>query len=161
MHAWTTSTFTFLLGSHANANLSNMFSESLPTELVADILGTLDLASLIACSQVSRRLRQICTDPQINPWRRPLLRNMSHRGAYEPCLANLSLRCIVPRQNWIEVLTKADAEYLLLEATLPTLANSEWKEVFKRRFLPSWEKWRRETTWRQAYMKWAQLIHGF
>jgi len=39
-----------------------LFLESLPVELVADILSELDLASLITMSSLSRRLRSVASD---------------------------------------------------------------------------------------------------
>ncbi|KAI0772131.1 hypothetical protein BD413DRAFT_53755 [Trametes elegans] len=128
--------------------------ESLPVELVADVLGELDIASLITVSYLSRRLRAIASEPSLNPWRRPILRNLlSPDGAYEPALKHLSVRQTVPRQNWVEILTLGKAEYVLFEMTLPNLKEREWEECFRRRFLPGWMKWRKEGTWKAAFMK--------
>jgi hypothetical protein len=134
-----------------------MSLKSLPIELIADIISNLDVVSLITVSQVSQQLRQICSDPQINPWRRPILQNLLS-GTYEPCLAHLAMSSIVPRQNWLDILVMANPEYLLLEATLPSLKSSEWQEIFSRRFLPSWKKWRKEGGWREAYMRYVTAI---
>lgn len=43
--------------------------ESLPVELIAEILGELDLTSLILVSYLSRRLHAIASDPSLNPWK--------------------------------------------------------------------------------------------
>ncbi|KAG6880155.1 hypothetical protein C0992_004607 [Termitomyces sp. T32_za158] len=48
--------------------------ESLPVDLIADILGELDIKSLVTASMVSKRLRDVVSDPSFNPWRRPILR---------------------------------------------------------------------------------------
>ena len=130
--------------------------ESLPVELIAEILGELDLTSLILVSYLSRRLHAIASDPSLNPWRRPILRNLrEHPGnTYETCLKTLSVRHTVPRHNWVEIMSLARAEWLLFDATLPRLNEWEWAECFKRRFLPGWGKWKKEdTTWQAAFLK--------
>ncbi|KAI0082367.1 hypothetical protein K474DRAFT_1702890 [Panus rudis PR-1116 ss-1] len=130
--------------------------DALPVELIADILGELDLSSLITVSYLSRRLHAIASDSSLNPWRRPILRNLvqsSQDIPYEECMRHLSVRHTVPRQNWVEILTMAKAEWLLFEATLPNLKAAEWEEAFKRRFLPGWQKWKKDGTWRGAFMK--------
>ena len=127
--------------------------ESLPVELIADILGELDIASLVIVSYLSRRLQAIASDSSLNPWRRPILRALcKSEDEYEPGLKHLSIRQTVPRQNWVEVLSLAKAEYLLFETTLPNLREAEWEECFRRRFLPGWTKWK-TTTWKAAFLK--------
>ncbi|TFK85434.1 hypothetical protein K466DRAFT_494726 [Polyporus arcularius HHB13444] len=127
--------------------------ESLPVELIADILGELDIASLTIVSSLSRRLRAIASDPSLNPWRRPILRTLRNPdGEYEPALKHLSIRQTVSRHNWIEILSLGKAEYLLFEMTLPNLAEAEWEECFRRRFLPGWTKWR-GSSWKMAFLK--------
>ncbi|KIP12755.1 hypothetical protein PHLGIDRAFT_20795 [Phlebiopsis gigantea 11061_1 CR5-6] len=130
--------------------------ESLPVELIAEILGELDLPSLIITSYLSRRLNYVASDSSLNPWRGPILRCLLVQPGtpYEPSLRSLSERSTVPRQNWIEILSMARADWLLLEATLPSLKDSEWEECFKRRFLPSWRKWKGEDEgWGPAFRK--------
>ena len=131
---------------------TTMNFESLPVELIADILGELDLESLIVLSYLSRRLHDIASDSSLNPWRRPILRSL-YSGQYKDSLKHLSVRLTVPRQNWIEVLTLARPTFILFEATLPNLKNSEWEECFSRRFLPGWRKWKKDGTWKEAYLK--------
>lgn len=127
--------------------------ESLPVELIADILSELDIASLIIVSHLSRRLRDIASDSSLNPWRRPIIRALrSPDEQYESALKHLSERQTVPRQNWVEILTLGKAEYLLFEMTLPNLKEGDWEECFRRRFLPGWVKWK-TTTWKAAYLK--------
>ncbi|KAF8639687.1 hypothetical protein AX17_000951 [Amanita inopinata Kibby_2008] len=125
---------------------------SLPVELVAEILGELDLASLLTVSHLSRHLYSIASDSSLNPWRRPILRNL-RSGIYEASLKQLSVRSIVPRHNWIDILSLARPHFILFEATLPSLKASEWEECFARRFLPGWRKWRKDGTWKEAYLK--------
>ncbi|KXN86129.1 hypothetical protein AN958_10496 [Leucoagaricus sp. SymC.cos] len=129
-----------------------MFLEALPVELIADILAELDLASLIICSHLSRRLRLVASDPALNPWRRPILRNLETHN-YEPALKHLSVRMTVPRHNLVDVLSIARPSFLLFDATLPNLTEDEWEECFMRRFLPSWRKWKKEGSWRQGFMR--------
>ncbi|KAI9068514.1 hypothetical protein FKP32DRAFT_1561537 [Trametes sanguinea] len=129
--------------------------EALPVELVADILGELDIASLVTVSYLSRRLRAVASEPSLNPWRRPILRNLVYsESEYEPALKHLSVRQTVPRQNWVEILTLGKAEYLLFEMTLPNLKEAEWEECFRRRFLPGWVNWKNDAgTWKAAFLK--------
>ncbi|KAG5342326.1 hypothetical protein C0989_003456 [Termitomyces sp. Mn162] len=126
--------------------------EFLPVDLIADILSELDLESLITISTLSKRLRNIVSDPSLNPWRRPILRVL-RSGNYESSLKNLSVRSTVPRQNWIEILSLASPSFLLYEATLPNLTSEEWEECFNRRFLPGWRRWRKDGTWKKTYLK--------
>lgn len=135
---------------------SNMIIE-LPVELITHILSLLDLASLITVSYLSRRLHSIASDSSLNPWRGPILRNLQD-GTYEPSLKTLCVRYIVPRKNWIDILSLARSEFLLFEATLPNLKGYEWEECFSRRFLPGWRKWKKEgSQWREAFMKWVPV----
>jgi hypothetical protein len=128
---------------------------SLPTELLADILGALDVPSLIAVANTSSRLRAVCSDDVLNPWRAPIWRNL--RSKYYSDLATLSVRTTVPRHNWVDILSRAPATFVLFEVTLPNLKESEWEEVFKRRFLPSWQKWKRVGSWRECFTKYVAL----
>lgn len=126
--------------------------ESLPVELVTAILEELDLASLIVVSYLSRRLYTIASDRSLNPWRVPILRTL-HSGVYEDSLKHLSVRTTVPRQNWIEIVSMAQPQFLLFEATPPNLKEADWQECFKRRFLPGWEKWKGDYSWRETFKK--------
>lgn len=114
--------------------------QTLPVELLAEILSELDLDSLIVVSCLSRRLRAITAVASLNLWRRPILRNFQ-RYVYEESLFHLSLHSTLPRQNWIEILTFASTMFLLFDTTLPNWAPCEWEECFCRRFLPGWTKW--------------------
>lgn len=141
--------------------------ETLPVELIADILSELDLESLIKISYLSRRLHHIASDSSLNPWRQPILRAL-HSGSYDDCLKHLSVRSTVPRQNWLEILSLAQPAFLLYEATLPNMKACEWEECFKRRFLPGWRKWKKDSGWKEAFMKlgfqcvliWAKSHNG-
>lgn len=113
-----------------------------------------------AVSGLSRRLRQVISDPGLNPWRRPILHRL-HRGEYGTDLANLSLRMIVPKYNWIEIMSNAHPEFLLFQATVPNLNEHEWDECFRRRFLPSWAYWKKNSSWRVAFHKYAKGANLF
>uniref|UniRef100_A0A8H7XXZ0 F-box domain-containing protein n=1 Tax=Psilocybe cubensis TaxID=181762 RepID=A0A8H7XXZ0_PSICU len=132
-----------------------MFFERLPVDLIAEILGELDLESLIQMAYVSKRFYSVASDPSLNPWRRPIMRILNMH-MYEPALKHLSVRLIVPRRNWIEIITLARPSFVLYDATLPNLKSEEWEECFKRRFLPSWQKWKKESSWKEAFLK---LLH--
>ena len=135
-----------------NPQLMPITLESLPVELVTAILEELDLASLIVVSYLSRRLHTIASDRSLNPWRAPILRNL-HSGVYEGSLKHLSVRTTVPRQNWIEIISMALPRFLLFEATLPNMKEADWHECFKRRFLPGWQKWKRDLSWHETFKK--------
>jgi hypothetical protein len=126
--------------------------ESLPVELITAVLEELDIASLIVVSYLSRRLHIIASDRSLNPWRAPILRNI-HSGVYEDSMKHLSVRMTVPRQNWIEVASMAKPAFLLFDATLPNMKEADWHECFKRRFLPGWQKWKRDSSWRETFKK--------
>jgi F-box domain len=134
--------------------------ESLPVELVTAILEELDLASLIVVSYLSRRLHSIASDRSLNPWRAPIQRNL-RSGVYEDCLKHLSVRTTVPRQNWIDVLSLAQPRFLLFDATLPNMKEPDWCECFKRRFLPGWQKWKRDLSWRETFKKCVRVSSPF
>ncbi|GBE79902.1 hypothetical protein BKA93DRAFT_816689 [Sparassis latifolia] len=128
--------------------------ESLPVELIADILTELDLTSLVIAAYLSRRLHAVSSDTSLNPWRGPILRTLRNPdGSYEPCLKHLSVRSVVPRLNFVEILSIARAPFLLFDATLPNLRESEWELCFRRRFLPGWAKVKKDCTWREAFVK--------
>ncbi|KAL1946489.1 hypothetical protein VTO73DRAFT_14593 [Trametes versicolor] len=134
--------------------------EYLPVELVADILGELDIASLITVSCLSRRLRAVASEPSLNPWRQPILRNLlDPNEVYEPALKHLSVRQTVPRQNWVEILALGKAEYLLFGMTLPNLKEAEWEECFRRRFLPGWIKWKKDASWKETFLKMLHRLY--
>lgn len=124
-------------------------------ELIAEILGELDLQYLIIMSHLSKRFYLVASDSSLNPWRRPILTNL-RSNTYEQALKHLSVRLTVPRQNWIEVLSLARPSFILFEATLPNLTSSEWEECFSRRFLPGWRRWKKDSSWKEAFLK---LLH--
>lgn len=126
--------------------------EALPVELIADVLSELDLNSLITVAYLSRRLRETASDPALNPWRKPILRCL-HSRVYPDVLRTLSIRTIVPRQNWLDILTVANSDFLLWESVLPYLSEDQWQEAFRRRFLPGWVKWRRDGRWRATFLR--------
>ncbi|KAF8272122.1 hypothetical protein EI94DRAFT_1770049 [Lactarius quietus] len=109
--------------------------ESLPVELITAVLEELDLASLVIVSSLSRRLHTIASDRSLNPWRAPILRNLQS-GTYEPPFGIL----VQPR-------------FLLFEATLPNIKEVDWQVCFRRRFLPGWQKWKRDSSWHETFKK--------
>ncbi|KAE9409971.1 hypothetical protein BT96DRAFT_462336 [Gymnopus androsaceus JB14] len=125
---------------------------TLPVELIADVLSELDLESLITISYLSRRLHDIVSDPSLNPWRKPILHSLRSGQEESVALKHLSVRQIVPRHNWIEILSLASPSFILLEATLPNLKSEEWEECFNRRFLPGWRKWLKDGSWKAAFL---------
>ena len=126
--------------------------EHLPVELIAEILSELDIPSLITVSHLSKRLYLVASDSALNPWRRPILADLLAHN-YDRTLKHLCVRSVVPRQNWVEILGLARPSFLLYEATLPNLRSREWEECFTRRFLPSWQKWRKDGSWKEGFLK--------
>lgn len=127
--------------------------ESLPVELIAKIIGEVNLADVVKTSQVSRRLRLVASDTILNVWRLPILRTLHSTTEYEDALKNLSVYMSVPRHNWVDILALARASYILFEATLPNLKEAEWEEAFKRRFLLSWTRWRKDSPWKATFLR--------
>ncbi|KAJ7368572.1 hypothetical protein DFH08DRAFT_982756 [Mycena albidolilacea] len=126
--------------------------ESLPVELIGKIVGELTLEDVIKISQLSRRLMNVASDPILNVWRFPILRDL-RSDQYEESLKHLSVYMSVPRHNWVDILSRARAPYILFEMTLPNLKEAEWEDAFKRRFLPSWWRQRKDSTWKAALLR--------
>ncbi|KAJ7284135.1 hypothetical protein C8J57DRAFT_1433033 [Mycena rebaudengoi] len=126
--------------------------ETLPVEIIAQIVGELSIKDAVKISQLSRRLRLVSSDPILNVWRVPIIRNLLS-NEYEETLKNLGVFTVVPRHNWVDILSLGNPHFILFEATLPNLKDAEYEESFKRRFLPSWKKWRRDGTWKAAFLK--------
>ena len=145
------------VGAYVPGASMNIFL-TLPVELIADILSELDLESLIKISYLSRRLHDIVSDSSLNPWRKPILRSLYSENG-ESALKHLSVRRIVPRHNFIEILSLASPTFILHEATLPNLKSEEWEECFYRRFLPGWRKWHRDGSWKATYLECVDLFH--
>lgn len=105
--------------------------ECLPVELIAKIVAELALQDVVNISQLSRRLKHVASDPLLNVWRLPILRNL-RSNEYEDTLKHLSVYTSVPRHNWVEILSMGRASYILFETTLPNLTEAEWEEAFVR-----------------------------
>ncbi|KAF7301887.1 hypothetical protein MIND_00754700 [Mycena indigotica] len=132
--------------------------ETLPVELIGRIIGELHLADVVKVSQLSRQMRLVSSDTLLNVWRQPILRGLRiDSDQCDPTLKHLSVHSCVPRHNWIEILAIASPEFILYDSTLPNLANAEWKEAFRRRFLPSWSKGK-ESTWKRAFMSSLHMV---
>ncbi len=125
--------------------------ESLPVELIATIFSLLDIYSLKQICNVSSRLRAVASDPVLNPWRAAIMRSLASPSPEE--LSNISVLSTVPRHNWLEILCYASPLFLLFQATLPNITESQYEESFRRRFLPSWGKIRRDGKWKEAFIK--------
>jgi hypothetical protein len=137
-----------------------MLIVDLPVDIIAEILGELNLDSLINASYASKQFHMVASDTSLNPWRRPILRNL-RSTTYDTALKHLSVHSIVPRQNWIDILSAARPFFILYEATLPNLKSSQWEECYKRRFLPGWQKWRKDSSWKEAFIKSVVSCHMF
>jgi hypothetical protein len=140
---------------------------NLPPELLSSILGFLDLLSLKNCSDSCRTLRDICSDPVLNPWRHAvrcaihelftddLTREKSqphrelivypteasltfHESQTLSVLAALGTFASVPRSVLVDVLALSPPRFLLYHSTRSNLPRELWEEAFRRRFLPSW-----------------------
>ncbi|CAK5262843.1 unnamed protein product, partial [Mycena citricolor] len=139
----------------AISNLGSAMIEGLPVELIGKIVGDLSLDDALKISQLSRRLRAVSSDPVLNVWRPCILRNLK-ASTYETAFKTLSVHTVVPRHNWLEILSLGRAAYLLFDAVLPNLPDAEWEEAFKRRFLTSWASAyhkKAHTTWKSAFLR--------
>lgn len=123
-----------------------------PVELVAHILSELDLPDLVHASQVSKGMRAIVADAVLNPWRRAVKRAL-RAGAYSVLIRSLNGCTALPEQNWIEILADAPAPVVLFDACIPRLAAADWADAFSRRFLPAWRRWKRDTSWKEVYLR--------
>ncbi|KZV69876.1 hypothetical protein PENSPDRAFT_632492 [Peniophora sp. CONT] len=128
--------------------------DGLPVELVVSVLEELDLTSLVIMSDLSRRLREIISDPFLNPWRQPIARILANGScADEPLLRHIAERSTVPRQNAVDILSLAPTAFILFDFTIPNLKQADWETIFRRRFLPGWVKWKRDLSWREVYKR--------
>ena len=145
--------------------------ESLPVELIVHIISQLKISDIITCAALSRRFRRVISDPSLNPWRqyviqafstqlawsltsgRPLQQLLNYES-YSTELNSLSAwSSIIPIQNWIDLLSRADPRFLLYESSLPPLRESHWEEAFRRRYLPGWTKWKRNSSWKTCFRR--------
>lgn len=125
--------------------------ENLPVEVIAAVFSLLDIYSLKQVSCVSSRLRAVVSHPVLNPWRAPIMRSLASPSPEE--LSSISVLSTVPRHNWLEILCYASPLFLLFQATLPNLTESQYEESFRRRFLPSWTRVRKDGKWKEAFIK--------
>ena len=133
---------------------NNMTFDGLPVELVVSVLEELDLTSLVTMSALSRRLREIISDPFLNPWRQPIARILANGScADEPLLRHIAERSTVPRQNALDILILAPPAFILFDFTIPNLRQVDWEMIFRKRFLPGWVKWKRDLSWRETYKR--------
>ncbi|EJD53959.1 hypothetical protein AURDEDRAFT_80661 [Auricularia subglabra TFB-10046 SS5] len=132
--------------------------DSLPVELVAQIVAELDVQSVIVASSISRRLRAVCTDVSLNPWRKPILAAL--HGDSHDALRHLCVYSSVPRQNFVEILSRAPTAVILFSIVIPKLSDAEWREAAMLRFLPGFlAKWRRPgVPWREVFMRAMFLV---
>ena len=139
---------------HSTLQLTNMTFDILPVELVVSVLEELDLQSLVTMSELSRRLREIISDPFLNPWRQPIARILADDTCSgEPLLRHITERSTVPRQNAIDILILAPPAFILFDFTIPNLKQADWEMIFRKRFLPGWDKWKRDLSWREVYKR--------
>ncbi|KAJ1305301.1 hypothetical protein OPQ81_000324 [Rhizoctonia solani] len=139
----------------------------LPPEIISLILGFLDLVSLKNCSESSRVLREVCSDPLLNPWHHPVRRAIYesfldhstksqrhpnrdiieypfdvplsyHESQTLELLATLGAFSCVPRSVLVDILALSPPRFLLYHSARSKLPRDLWKQAFRRRFLPSW-----------------------
>ncbi|ORY58690.1 hypothetical protein BCR35DRAFT_309436 [Leucosporidium creatinivorum] len=130
------------------AKRSTTTLHDLPPELIATVLSHCTLASAIALSQASSRLRSITSDSPA--WIEPLEAAAEAAGVHilrrppphlPPSdvdwdgLAAAGGRPI-PSRAFVQLLPVLSRDFLL-KAELPRLPNSQWREICERRFLPA------------------------
>src|ERR1700754_2322333 len=100
-------------------------TDGLPAELMADILSYLDIQDLLHLSTTSRTLRVVLSNPNLNPWRAPLMRLLD-RQTYPSVLVNISsYPDVFPATNWTTILTRSDPRFLLYECVIPHLTDGQ------------------------------------
>ncbi|KAH7338151.1 hypothetical protein B0J17DRAFT_661003 [Rhizoctonia solani] len=119
----------------------------LPPELISLILGFLGLLDLKSCADSCRVLREVCSDPLLNPWHHPVRRCYripldvpltDHESQTLAILSALGTFSCVPRSVLVDILALSPPRFLLYHSTRSKLPRELWEQAFRRRFLPSW-----------------------
>ena len=128
--------------------------DCLPVELIVEIFSCLDVSDLINVSSVSRSLRSILADHNLNPWRTPLLRLLDTQ-TFPNEIENISdHNLIFPRANLVIILSRSDPRFLEYKCVIPHLSESDWEAAFEARYLPSWRRWKKKNMrWREAFLR--------
>lgn len=123
--------------------------QHLPPELIAAILAQCTLSAAIALSQTSAVLRSVCSESLA--WTTPLHAAAEAAGVHllrrptspQHAISDSDLDLLagaagraIPSRAFVQLLPVLSREFILRHVELPRLRNSEWKEVFERRFLP-------------------------
>lgn len=121
--------------------------DGLPLELITAVLARSTLASVVAISQVSRGLRDLCAAEHV-AWTSPCHQAASKAGihvftsdvndarsdeAYDQ-LSGLGARSCVPPRAFVLLFPNLSRNFLLYHAELPRLKDDHWKEICERRF---------------------------
>lgn len=114
----------------------------------------LPLKDLIPVSLLSSTLRAVSLSPQITPFLGPVQRILLRGPPYPPELASLGSYTHVARNVFTEILVRGEARWILEEMEIPKLSDAVWEEVFRRRFLPSWRRYREgDERWRAMFLR--------
>ncbi|KAJ9095308.1 hypothetical protein QFC21_005674 [Naganishia friedmannii] len=117
--------------------------ETLPLELISQILTYLPLNSLLPLSTLSRTLLFISSDPTVTPFPASITQELDAGPPYSRELEVLGTYSHIPRSCFIQILVRASPEWVLDSMVIPGgITTSEWRECFERRFLPSWKRYK-------------------
>ncbi|KAJ9112667.1 hypothetical protein QFC22_006169 [Naganishia vaughanmartiniae] len=144
--------------------------ETLPLELISQILSYLPLSSLLPLSTLSRTFQFISSDPTVTPFPTAIAREIDLGPPYTRELEVLGTYSHIPRGAFIQVLVRAAPEWVLDNMVIPVgMTTLEWRECFEQRFLPSWKRFKfrnhtsssnGEHSWRAAFLRVLRtLVH--
>jgi hypothetical protein len=126
----------------------------------------LDLEQILVLSFLSRTLHFVVSDATTTPLHPPIDELLDAGPPYPSCLATLGTYTHIPRSVYIPILVRASPQSILEDMVLPSgLTDSQWRQVFASRFLPSWKRYKdppERTSWRAAYLRvLRRLVHRF
>lgn len=121
----------------------------------------LPLKEVIQITLLSTTLRWIAFSPLLTPFSAPVHRVLLRGPPYPVEITTLGSYTHIARSVFIEILVRGEARWVLEDLEIPHLRDQVWEEVFKRRFLPSWTRYKEEgEKWRAVTMRMLRrLVH--
>lgn len=126
----------------------------------------LDLDQILAISFLSRTLHFVVSDATTTPLHPPIRKLLDAGPPYSSALATLGTYTHLPRSIYFPILVRASPHWILEDMVIPAgLTDTQWRQIFSARFLPSWKRYRDppdRTSWRAAYLRiLRRLVHRF
>lgn len=121
----------------------------------------LPLDSLVSLTDTHSTFRALAASPPLTPFAAPILAALLKGPAYPQSLRTLAwTHPYLPPALFLHILVRAPPRFILDELELPRLSSGYWQEAFRRRFLPSWIRYRDENTaakdkpsWRATFLR--------